>query len=133
MIISKTPFRLGLFGGGTDLPEYANIHGGVVLNLTIDKYVYVTLHEKFESGVRLSYSSTENVTDRTKIKHPIVRNTLNFLDENRPLEITSISEILPKWGSIKSALTPFLNVCGLSVLFSIFLFFLVFDMTMIAV
>jgi D-glycero-alpha-D-manno-heptose-7-phosphate kinase len=98
MIISKTPFRLGLFGGGTDLPDYANIYGGAVLNLTIDKYVYVTLHEKFENGVRLSYSSTENASDRFMIKHPIVRNALGLLDENRPLEITSISEI-PSYGS----------------------------------
>jgi D-glycero-alpha-D-manno-heptose-7-phosphate kinase len=98
MIISKTPFRMGLFGGGTDLPEYANSYGGAVLNLTINKYIYVTLHEKFENGIRLSYSRTENASDRFQVEHPIVRNALSFLDENRPLEITSISEI-PALGS----------------------------------
>ena len=89
---------MGLFGGGTDLPEYANSYGGAVLNLTINKYIYVTLHEKFENGIRLSYSRTENAPNRFQIEHPIVRNALSFLDENRPLEITSISEI-PALGS----------------------------------
>ena len=98
MIISRTPFRLGLFGGGTDLPTYANQFGGAVLNMTINRYVYVTVHTRFEPGIRLSYSQTEIVVRPSDLKHPIVRNSLNFLDVKDSLEITSISEI-PSYGS----------------------------------
>lgn len=98
MIISKTPFRFGLFGGGTDLPSYANHFGGAVLNLTVNRYVYVTVHDRFEKGIRLSYSQTEIVLNRVELIHPIVRNSLDLLKLDDSLEITSISEI-PSHGS----------------------------------
>ena len=61
MIISKTPLRLTLGGGGTDLPPYYSIYGGFVVTSALDKYVYLVVKRRFEEEVRLSYSITEIV------------------------------------------------------------------------
>ena len=98
MIISRTPLRMSFVGGGSDLPSYYRRNGGAVLSTSIDKYMYVSVNKKFDDNIRLSYSITENESDIWKIKHPIVRNTLNFLDIQGGVEITSISDI-PSQGS----------------------------------
>ena len=61
MIISKTPMRMSFVGGGSDLPAFYRMFGGAVVSTSIDKYMYITVNEKFDSGVRASYSRTEEV------------------------------------------------------------------------
>jgi len=98
MIVSRTPLRMSFVGGGSDLPSYYRKKGGAVLSTSVDKYMYVTVNKKFDNKIRLSYSITENENNIQQIKHPIVRNTLELLDIQGGVEITSISDI-PSQGS----------------------------------
>ena len=98
MIVSRTPLRMSFVGGGSDLPSYYRKKGGAVLSTSVDKYMYVTVNQKFDNDIRLSYSITENESSIQQIKHPIVRNTLELLDIQGGVEITSISDI-PSQGS----------------------------------
>lgn len=98
MIITKTPMRISLFGGGTDLPEFYSRHGGAVISCAIDSYVYVTLHPSFSGNFRISYSEIEESESPTMIKHPIVREALKASNQVDPLEITTIADI-PSTGS----------------------------------
>jgi len=98
MIVSRTPLRMSFVGGGSDLPSYYRQRGGAVLSTSIDKYMYVTVNQKFDNDIRLSYSITENESNTQHIKHPIVRNTLELLDIQGGIEIVSISDI-PSQGS----------------------------------
>jgi D-glycero-alpha-D-manno-heptose-7-phosphate kinase len=98
MIVSRTPLRMSFVGGGSDLPSYYRQRGGAVLSTSVDKYMYVTVNQKFDNDIRLSYSITENESSVQQIKHPIVRNTLELLDIQGGVEITSISDI-PSQGS----------------------------------
>lgn len=82
MIITKTPFRMSFFGGGTDLPEYFNKYRGAVLSTTFDKYVYVTvrhLPKFFDYSTELIYSKTERVNKLNDMEHPMVRNAMKML------------------------------------------------------
>lgn len=98
MILTKTPLRISLFGGGTDFPDFYKRNGGGVLSFAINRYVFVALSEKFDSGFRVSYSLNESVSEISEIKHPLVRNSLKLTGISSPLEITSIAEI-PSRGS----------------------------------
>ena len=98
MIISKTPLRLTLGGGGTDLPSYYSSFDGFVISTALDKYVYLVVKRRFESEVRVSYSITEIVKDVTEIKHSIIREALKLLDLKRHLEIVSIGDVPSKTG-----------------------------------
>jgi D-glycero-alpha-D-manno-heptose-7-phosphate kinase len=98
MIVVRAPLRMSFVGGGSDLPSYYKQKGGAVLSTSIDKYMYVTVNKKFDDYIRLSYSITENESSIQKIKHPIARNTLELLDIQGGIEITSISDI-PSHGS----------------------------------
>lgn len=90
MIISRTPFRISFFGGGTDYPLYYREHGGTVLSMSIDKYCYIScrlLPPFFNYKYRIIYSEREEANDISQIKHPSVRETLKFLGEKRSLHI----------------------------------------------
>jgi D-glycero-alpha-D-manno-heptose-7-phosphate kinase len=90
MIISRTPFRISFFGGGTDYPAWYLKHGGAVLSTTIDKYCYLTcryLPPFFEHRYRVVYSRMENSLTIDEIKHPSVRGCLHYLNFDRGLEI----------------------------------------------
>jgi D-glycero-alpha-D-manno-heptose-7-phosphate kinase len=90
MIISRTPFRISFFGGGTDYPEWFTKHGGAVLATTIDKYCYITcryLPPFFDHRYRLIYREIENCGTVDEIKHPGIRETLKYLGIHRGLEI----------------------------------------------
>jgi D-glycero-alpha-D-manno-heptose-7-phosphate kinase len=90
MIISRTPFRISLFGGGTDYPEWYRKHGGAVLATTIDKYCYITcrhLPPFFEHRICLVYSKVEYCQTIDEIAHPAVREVLRYLDFRRGVEI----------------------------------------------
>ena len=83
MIITKTPFRMSFFGGGTDMPSFFQENGGAVLSTTFDKYCYVNVRHLprfFDYSTELSYSKTERVTDVENIQHPAIRNAMKFLD-----------------------------------------------------
>lgn len=83
MIITKTPFRMSFFGGGTDMEEFFKENGGAVLSTTFDKYCYVNVRHLprfFEYSTELSYSKTERVTDINDIQHPAIRNAMKMLD-----------------------------------------------------
>ncbi|MEO8593462.1 MAG: galactokinase [Candidatus Solibacter sp.] len=94
MIITRSPLRISLGGGGTDLPSYYREHGGFVLSAAIDKYVYITLHETFQPEFLIKYSATEVVQTVDEIKHPIIREALRMVALSAPhLEIVSLSDI----------------------------------------
>ncbi|MBQ6334422.1 MAG: kinase [Erysipelotrichaceae bacterium] len=83
MIITKTPFRMSFFGGGTDLKEFYEENGGAVLSSTFDKYVYVTVRHLprfFDYKNQLTYSKIERVGDVDELEHPMVRNAMKLLD-----------------------------------------------------
>lgn len=83
MIITKTPFRMSFFGGGTDMENFFREHGGAVLSTTFDKYCYVNVRHLprfFDYSTELSYSSTERVTEVDDIQHPAIRNAMKMLD-----------------------------------------------------
>ena len=93
MIISRTPLRMSFAGGGSDIPAYYREFGGAVLSTAIDKYIYVNVNKKFDSGIRVGYSVNEEVGDVSSIKHPIVRESLKFLQIPGGVEITTIADI----------------------------------------
>ena len=79
MILTKTPFRMSFFGGGTDIPEYFNENGGSVISSTFNKYVYVTVRHLprfFEYTTELTYSKLERVTRIDDLQHPMVKNSM---------------------------------------------------------
>ncbi len=86
MIITKTPFRMSFFGGGTDFSGFFNEHGGAVLSTTFDKYAYVTVRKLppfFEYKTHLTYSKEEKVNDADEIRHPAIRNAMKWLKMER--------------------------------------------------
>ena len=94
MLITRSPLRITLGGGGTDLPSYYRKHEGFLIAATIDKYVYVTVTRPFTPGIFLKYSKLEQVKDAADIKHPIVRESIQMLDIKKPqLEITMLADI----------------------------------------
>ena len=83
MIITKTPFRMSFFGGGTDMEEYFKEYGGAVLSTTIDKFCYVNVRHLprfFDYSTELAYSKTERVKNVNEIEHPLIRNAMKMLD-----------------------------------------------------
>jgi len=90
MIISRTPFRVSFFGGGTDYPDWFREHGGAVLSTTIDKYCYISVRELppfFDHRFRVVYSVVENVKEINEINHPAVRAVLDRFQADKGLEI----------------------------------------------
>jgi len=86
MIITKTPFRMSFFGGGTDIEEYFSKHKGAVISTTFDKYCYVNVRHLpsfFKYTSELSYSKIERVTDVDNIEHPAIRNAMKMMDTHR--------------------------------------------------
>jgi len=93
MIITRSPLRITLGGGGTDLPSYYNENEGFLLSAAIDKYVYVSLMKPFTEGIFLKYSQFEYVKNISDIQHPIIRETLKMLKLNPQIEITTLADI----------------------------------------
>ncbi len=83
MVISKTPFRMSFFGGGTDMEEFFREHGGAIISTTFDKYCYVNVRHLppfFDYSTELAYSKMERVNEISKIEHPAIRNAMDMLD-----------------------------------------------------
>jgi len=94
MIIARSPLRITLGGGGTDLPSYYRQHEGFLLAAAIDKYVYVTVMRPFTPGIYLKYSELEHVEQIGQVKHRIIREALSVLDFKTPqVEITTLADI----------------------------------------
>ena len=98
MIITRTPMRITLGGGGTDLPEYYTKTGGLWANVTIDKYVYVAVKHRFESEMRLAYSILEFVTGTKDIKHPIIREVLKEFAIREHFELNTFADLPGRTG-----------------------------------
>jgi D-glycero-alpha-D-manno-heptose-7-phosphate kinase len=94
MIIARSPLRITLGGGGTDLASYYAEHEGFLVSAAIDKYVYVTVMRPFKPGVYLKYSALEQVAAVADVKHPIIREALQLLNLDVPqIEITTLADI----------------------------------------
>jgi D-glycero-alpha-D-manno-heptose-7-phosphate kinase len=115
MIIVRSPLRISLGGGGTDLPSYYQDHGGFLVAAAIDKYVYITLHQTFTEELIIKYSKLERVASIDAIEHPIVREALKRVAmTSLHLEITSMADIpagtgLGSSGSFTTALLKALH------------------------
>jgi len=94
VIISRSPLRISLGGGGTDLPSYYSRHGGFLVAAAINKYVYVTVNRPFNEGIYLKYSNIEQVDQVSDVTHPIIREALDELGLRTPqVEITTLADI----------------------------------------
>jgi len=115
MIITRSPLRVSLGGGGTDLPSYYKEHGGFLVAGALDKYVYLTLHRTFVPDLIVKYSKLERVPVATQLEHPIIREAFALLGmDGRSLELTSMADIpggtgLGSSGSFATALLKVLH------------------------
>ncbi len=115
MIICRSPLRISLGGGGTDLPSYYREHEGFLIAAAIDNYVYITLHQTFVKDLILKYSQLERVASADQVQHPIIREALRMLEVRETnLEITSMADIpsgtgLGSSGSFTTALLKALH------------------------
>jgi D-glycero-alpha-D-manno-heptose-7-phosphate kinase len=98
MIITQTPLRIGLVGGGTDLPDYYREHGGRVLNCAIDKHVYVIVKQRFDDDIYVNYSKKEIVSCVDDLEHELVREAMRMTGVAAGVEITMLADI-PSSGS----------------------------------
>ena len=98
MIITQTPLRIGLLGGGTDLPGYYREHGGRVLNCALDKYIYVIVKQRFDDDIYVNYSRKEIVSRVDDLEHELVRETMRMTGVTSGVEITTLADI-PSAGS----------------------------------
>ena len=103
MIITRTPFRISFFGGGTDIPGFYEEHGGAVLSTTIDKYMYIILKPRYDDMIVLNYSEKEIVESVDAIRHNIYREALRFTGVTKGVEITSIGDIPSKGSGLGSS------------------------------
>ena len=115
MIITRSPLRISLGGGGTDLPSYYREHSGFLVAAAIDKYVYITLHQTFVQELIIKYSKMERVLSVDEVQHPIIREAMRLTGVPAPfLEITSMADIpagtgLGSSGSFTTALLKALH------------------------
>ncbi len=116
MIITRSPLRISMGGGGTDLPSYYEKHGGFLIAGAIDRYVYITIHRTFVKDLIIKYSKMERVGCVADVEHPIFREALKLCGlDGHYLEITSMADIpagtgLGSSGSFTTALIKALNV-----------------------
>jgi D-glycero-alpha-D-manno-heptose-7-phosphate kinase len=99
MIITQTPLRIGLLGGGTDLPDYYREHGGRVLNCAIDKYIYVIVKQRFDDDIYVNYSKKEVVSRVEDLDHELVREAMWMTGVTNGVEITTLADIPSAGGS----------------------------------
>jgi D-glycero-alpha-D-manno-heptose-7-phosphate kinase len=93
MIISRSPVRLSMGGGGTDLPSYYQKHGGFLIAAAINKYVYIMAEKRFAESIRLSYSQTEIVNSVAEIEHRIFREALLYTKIEKQIELVSVADV----------------------------------------
>lgn len=98
MIIVQAPLRISFFGGGTDFPDFYRQEGGCVLTSTIDKYIFVTIKNRFDTKLRVGYTQTEMVDAVDELKHELIREALRLTGITQGVEITTMGDI-PSAGS----------------------------------
>jgi D-glycero-alpha-D-manno-heptose-7-phosphate kinase len=115
MIITRSPLRISLGGGGTDLPSYFRKHSGFLIAAAIDKYVYITVHQTFVPDLIVKYSQLERVATASEVRHPIIREAMKLVGiDGQYLELTSMADIpagtgLGSSGSFTTALLKALH------------------------
>ncbi len=105
MILVKTPLRVSFVGGGTDFEKFYRLHGGRVISTTVDKYIYIAINKKFDDGVRVSYSQTENVNHTNEVQHTRVRAVLQKVGIERGVEIVTVADLPSKGIGLASSAT----------------------------
>ncbi|HTZ09627.1 MAG TPA: galactokinase [Acidimicrobiales bacterium] len=93
MIISRTPLRITLGGGGTDLPSYYGTHGGFVISAAINRYIFIAINRTFGGDYFLKYSELERVAEVDDIEHPIIREALRLHPIGKSVELVSVADI----------------------------------------
>jgi len=123
MIITRTPLRISIGGGGTDLPSYYREYGGFLVAAAIDKYVYITLHQTFVPDLIVKYSKLERVANAAQLEHPIIREAFKHVGmTGESLELTSMADIpagtgLGSSGSFTTALLKALHTSQKNLVF----------------
>src|SRR4051812_36827330 len=94
MIVTQTPLRISLIGGGTDLPAYYRNHEDAgVISTAIDKYVYVVMKRRFDDSIRVGYTRTELARSVDEVQHELVRESLRLTGINRGIEISTMADV----------------------------------------
>ncbi len=93
MLVSQTPFRVSFAGGGSDLAAFYREEPGAVLSACIQRHMYVTVHERFEPNIRVSYSRTEIADSVAQVQHSLVRECLRLTELGAPLEVTTVADV----------------------------------------
>ncbi len=93
MIISRTPLRVSFVGGGTDLPEFYEEHGGAVVSTTVDKWIHVIVSRRFEGDVRVGYSRTEIVENAAAVEHELVREAMRLTGVPRGVDVLTLADV----------------------------------------
>ena len=93
MIVSRTPLRISFVGGGTDLPDFYERHGGAVVSTAVDKWIHVVVAPRFEGDVRVSYSKTEIVESAAEISHALVREAMRLSGVPRGVDIVTLADV----------------------------------------
>jgi D-glycero-alpha-D-manno-heptose-7-phosphate kinase len=93
MIVSRTPLRISFVGGGTDLPDFYEEHGGAVVSTTVDKWIHVIVAPRFEGNVRVSYSKTEIVDSAADVEHELVREAMRMTGVPRGVDIVTLADV----------------------------------------
>jgi D-glycero-alpha-D-manno-heptose-7-phosphate kinase len=93
MVISRTPLRVSFVGGGTDLPDFSDEHGGAVVSTTIDKWIHVIVAPRFEGDIRVSYSRTEIVPTAKDVEHELVREALRLTGIPRGVDVVTLADV----------------------------------------
>ncbi|HOY31104.1 MAG TPA: GHMP kinase [Bacteroidales bacterium] len=112
MIISQTPLRISLFGGGTDFRDFYKEHEGCVVSTAIDKYIFVIINEKFDDDIVINYSQKERVSSVSEIRHELVREAMIKTGVRKAIEITMVADIPSEgsgMGSSSSVIVGLLN------------------------
>lgn len=105
MIIVQTPLRVSFFGGGTDFPSYYLEEGGCVLSTAIDKYIFVTLKERFDRKLRVGYTKTEMVNSIDELQHELIREALRKTGIKQGIEVTTMGDIPSEGSGLGSSAT----------------------------
>jgi len=93
MIITSTPLRMSFVGGGTDFEDFYRRYPGRVLSTAINKYFYVGVNSRFDGTIRLSYTQTETVADRSQIQHPLIKGALEETGIEKGIDIVSLADL----------------------------------------
>jgi D-glycero-alpha-D-manno-heptose-7-phosphate kinase len=105
MIVSRTPLRISFVGGGTDLPDFSEEHGGAVVSTTVDKWIHVVCAPRFEGDVRVSYSKTEIVDSAAEVEHSLVRESMRLTGVPRGVDIVTLADVPSRGTGLGSSST----------------------------